>query len=135
MGCCTPALGRSQGVYTILTILKLNNHSTLLDLQGCDIVLFPRNAQHCHRHTSHGPHRRTSCHSRYRQRVPSGDQGGPCDWQKKPSTATMTKLITLRCLGLRWVCIFLLFHFFFLSTASITPSSQASILQKCGMAG
>lgn len=31
--------------------------------------------------------------------------------------------------------IFLLLYNFFLSTASITPTSQASILQKCGMAG
>ena len=38
--CCTPTSGRSQGAYTILTsILKLNNHFTPLDLQGCDIVL------------------------------------------------------------------------------------------------
>ena len=45
-GCCMPASGcsESQGAYTILAILKINNHSTSLDLQGCDIVLFPRNA-------------------------------------------------------------------------------------------
>ena len=96
-GCCMPALGcsESQGAYTILTILKINNHSTLLDLQGCDIVLFLRNTQHRHCHTSHGPHRWTSHHSCYQQRVPSGDQGGlPLRLAKKPSTATMTKLIT-----------------------------------------
>jgi hypothetical protein len=37
----------------------------------------------------------------------------PLQLAKKPSTGTTTKPITLRCLGLQWVWIFLLFHLFF----------------------
>ena len=37
----------------------------------------------------------------------------PSRLEKKHSTATTTKLTTPRYFGLQWVCIFLLFHFFF----------------------
>jgi len=37
----------------------------------------------------------------------------PLQLAKKPSTGTTTKPITPRCLGLQWVCIFLLFRLFF----------------------
>ena len=37
----------------------------------------------------------------------------PLQLAKKPSTGTTTKPITPRCLGLQWVCIFLLFCLFF----------------------
>src|ERR1700678_46458 len=96
-----PTSGHSQGAYTTLTILKLNNHFTPLDLQGCAIALFPRNTQYRHCHTIHRPHRRTSRHSRYRQRVPSGNQGGLAIGKKtlnryydKTDHSTMTWVIT-----------------------------------------
>jgi hypothetical protein len=135
VGCCTPASGCSQGVYTILTILKLNKLFYIIRSSRMRHCSFPEERpasppsyQPWTTSTNILPQLLSTTSTLWRLRRPS--------WlAKKPSTATTTKLITLRCSGLWRVCIFLLFYFFFLSMASITPSSQALILQKCGMTG
>jgi hypothetical protein len=49
--------------------------------------------------------------------------------EQKPLTATTTKLISPRYTGSRWVCILLPYNFIFLYITSITPSTQAPLLQ------